>query len=603
MTGDEVDSPPETAVDEHISESRLAATNPSSDEAAHLARCVMCRHRRTELLAFLGPDDPAPELPRSARLAPGSCFGRYMIEGVLGEGGIAVVYRARHTELGSLHAIKVLSGPSRQVRERMTTEGRIQARIRSRNIVAVTDVIDVDGAPGLVMELVEGPSLAEHLEGRRRLPLGEVDELVRGILTGVAAAHRAGLIHRDLKPGNILLSPTAEGLVPKIADFGLAKVLDVLGEWAAHHTGTNTMLGTALYMSPEQIRATGEVDQRSDLFALGAILYELVTGTRAFAAGDRMAIFTAITDGRYRPVRELAPDTPERMVAAIEAALTVDLDRRVGSVEALAGLWGVSLPASDGSGHASRPPPTTGARPRKTMPWPPVLLLAPLFAVAAGAALLLNWPESRKRVVCMDATAERSVYDAEVYQRGATNADVLNDLLRDLPIDIDKETLPSTWNREDHLLALRPDLVVIHRSAFFHALNLEFALGYPDATTGIFPEPSFAPRWALLYRTADDKLIAMLGLVGTVLPDTRFLVYSRGSGDKEWPNEDHRQAWAADIERRFPALAGDVYTMEIAGGVKAGSFGNPVVAEDVRRRVKAILGIDGPVRTPAEVGF
>ena len=523
---------------------------------------------------------------------------------------MAVVYRARHTELGSMHAIKVLMGTSRQVRERLATEGRIQARIRSRNIVTVTDVIDVNGAPGLVMELVEGPSLDQLLERTRRLPLGQVDDLVRGILNGVAAAHRAGLIHRDLKPGNILLSPTAEGMVPKIADFGLAKVLDEMKEWAAHKTGTNAVFGTALYMSPEQIRATADVDRRSDLFSLGAILYELVTGVRAFAADDRMAIFTAVTEGRYRPVRELAPETPDRMVAAIEAALTPDVNRRVQSVEALAGLWGVSLPVSDGAGSVPssdravavpRSPSSGGSGGDRPVWRRPVIATFVALLVVAILAILV--PKPQQRVVLMDSPAERSVYDKAVFLAGGTNADVLNDLLRDLPIDIDKETLPSTWNREDHLLTMRPDLVVIHRSAFFHSLNLEFAVPYPDQDFSMLPDASPKRLFPTLYRTADDKLIAMLGFVGTTLPDTRFLVYSRGSGDPEWPNMDHRRKWAEDVERRFPSLAGDIYTMEVKGSGNDRTFKSSVNAKEMRRLVKAILGLGVPVQTPAEVGF
>jgi serine/threonine protein kinase len=274
------------------------------------------------------------------RLAPGTRADRYEVEDVLGAGGMAVVYRARHVQLGTFHAIKVLTVPSPEIRERLLVEGRVQATIRSPNIVPVTDVIDVGGAPGLVMELVDGPTLADLLR-RGPLPLDQVDALARGIMAGVCAAHRAGLIHRDLKPANILLAQSDGGLIPKIADFGLAKVLDATASSDPDlaRTQSRTTLGTPQYMSPEQIRSAKSVDTRSDLWSLGAILYEMVTGARAFAGPDVISVFVAITEGRYQPVQAIVPTAPARMLSAIDAALRVDPAERIEDVERLAAIW------------------------------------------------------------------------------------------------------------------------------------------------------------------------------------------------------------------------------------------------------------------------
>ncbi|MCA9493790.1 MAG: protein kinase, partial [Myxococcales bacterium] len=143
--------------------------------------------------------------------------GRYRVGGTLGRGAMAVVYLVRHEQLGTLHAMKVLELPSSVVRRRLLTEGTIQAALRNPHVVAVTDVVEVEGCPALIMELVHGPSL-ELLIAEGPLPLDVVRSLGTGILLGVQAAHRHGTIHRDLKPANVLIA--AAGEVPKIADFG-----------------------------------------------------------------------------------------------------------------------------------------------------------------------------------------------------------------------------------------------------------------------------------------------------------------------------------------------------------------------------------------------
>ncbi|MCB9677217.1 MAG: serine/threonine protein kinase [Alphaproteobacteria bacterium] len=269
---------------------------------------------------------------------------RYTVEEVIGEGGMAVVYRARHAQLGTLHALKVLSLTSRAVRERLLQEGRVQARLRHPNIVAVTDVIEVNGQPGLVMELVEGPSL-DDLVKQQKLTIEQADAIGRGVLAGVAHAHAHGLIHRDLKPANVMLQITADGLVPKVTDFGLAKI--AAGDDTKARTRTGATMGTPQYMSPEQIHDSKNVDARSDVFAVGAILYELVTGERAFDGDNLLEIFARVANAEYTDPRSLRPDLPERMADAILRSLVIDPDARVPSCKELFALWtaGESMPA------------------------------------------------------------------------------------------------------------------------------------------------------------------------------------------------------------------------------------------------------------------
>lgn len=262
---------------------------------------------------------------------------RYRIEGVLGAGGMAVVFLARHRTLGSLHALKLLSIHSPRIEQRLVAEGRAQSGLQHPNVVSVTDLLTVDGSPALVMEYVKGPTLGELLRGYRPT-LTEVDALARGVLTGVAAAHAHGVIHRDLKPSNILLATIDGELVPKIADFGLVKA--VAGPSTdGGGTRTGTRMGTPAYMAPEQIEDASSVDARADVFSLGAILHELVSGERCFGDGSAFEIWQRIRTGQRRPLPADGAGIPARMRAAISGALRTDCDERIPDVQTLLKIW------------------------------------------------------------------------------------------------------------------------------------------------------------------------------------------------------------------------------------------------------------------------
>ncbi|MBX2797983.1 MAG: serine/threonine protein kinase [Myxococcales bacterium] len=237
---------------------------------------------------------------------------------------MASVYKARHIQLDSYHAIKVLYITAPSLRQRLLMEGKVQANLRHPNIVRVTDVLDVQGAPALVMEFVDGPSLDAWLS-LNRPTLDQSLWLFRGILRGVLAAHKRGVVHRDLKPANVMLAPAHDGVIPKVTDFGLVKSI------AAHegHTQAGMALGTPEYMGPEQIRDASDVDQRADMWALGCILYELVCGCRAFSSHDRMSTFNLIVAGQYTAPTEIVADLPGHVDEAIRRLLQVDPDKRL----------------------------------------------------------------------------------------------------------------------------------------------------------------------------------------------------------------------------------------------------------------------------------
>ncbi|MEQ1569089.1 MAG: serine/threonine-protein kinase, partial [Myxococcota bacterium] len=270
-------------------------------------------------------------------LQPGTVVGdRYAVDAPIGRGGVATVYRVRHLTLDTLHALKVLQHVTGSVQERLLREGKLQGRLGHPNVVAVTDAIDVRGVPALVLELVDGPNLGALL-AQRALTVPQIDLLGAQILAGVAAAHEAGLVHRDLKPANVLVARTRLGLVAKVTDFGLARVLD--DDLDGRRTRTGAGLGTPQHMAPEQIRDAKDVDERADVWALGTVLYELATGRPAFDDPDRLALFLAIAEGRYTRVEVIRPDLPDRMVHAIGRALSVDRRDRPPHAGALLELW------------------------------------------------------------------------------------------------------------------------------------------------------------------------------------------------------------------------------------------------------------------------
>jgi eukaryotic-like serine/threonine-protein kinase len=262
-------------------------------------------------------------------LEPGGLLdNRYEVVRKLAAGGMATIYLVRHLGLHSLHALKVPDPRifhSADARHRFTTEGRIQALLRHPHIAQVTDIV-ISPVPGLVMEYVEGGTL-EDLLGQSpggRLGLPTLRQLFLPVLDAMQEAHGHRVVHRDLTPSNILLTQGHQGrLHPKVTDFGIAKVTqDEPGE--KYRTRTGVLLGTRPYMSPEQIGGASDVDARTDIFALGAILYEAATGRVAFDAGSDFEMMKRITEGNFTPPEQVVPELPESLCQCIRKAMTVD---------------------------------------------------------------------------------------------------------------------------------------------------------------------------------------------------------------------------------------------------------------------------------------
>ena len=292
---------------------------------------------------------------------------RYVVEGMIGAGGIAEVYKVRHLELGSSHALKVLTWRRKGLAKRFLDEGKFQASLGHPNVVTVTDILRFDGQVALVMEFIDGITLEDCLEQRGALPVSEAFALFVPILAAVAAAHDRRVLHRDLKPANVLLANTPVGWVPKVADFGIAKFVEE--EMGGGSTTAGMIMGSPGYMAPEQVRDSSTVDERADIFSLGAILYEMLTGRRAFADVDGGVSVTSTLDREPPPVD--VPDVTPEIAAAIRRALARDREVRFSDCRAFA--QGLGLDAHplllDLAEHSGYPPTFdsqyTGARPTR----------------------------------------------------------------------------------------------------------------------------------------------------------------------------------------------------------------------------------------------
>jgi serine/threonine-protein kinase len=258
---------------------------------------------------------------------------KYRIDALLGEGAMGLVYRATHLHLDEPVAIKVLRRSLRaeSIVERFQREARACLRVRSPHVVRVLDLDrPTDGPPFLVMELLDGEDAEALVSREGPLPIAEAVAIVREACIGVAAAHRAGLVHRDLKPANLFLARTDEGVVTKVLDFGISK-------WSGVSTSqTQGVFGSPSYMSPEQLVAAADVDARTDVWSLGATLFELLTGRLPFEADHLPALVYAIAHTKPPSPCELRPEIPRALEVEILRALESDRDARTPSAEAFA---------------------------------------------------------------------------------------------------------------------------------------------------------------------------------------------------------------------------------------------------------------------------
>jgi serine/threonine-protein kinase len=277
--------------------------------------------------------------------------GKYEVERVLGSGGMGVVVAARHLQLGKTVALKFLlkhAYESPEAMSRFVREGQALARITSPHVARVMDVGTLDsGEPYLVMEYLEGSDLGALIKRERPLSIQEAVQYLLQACEAVAEAHAKGIVHRDLKPSNLFLTQSADGApLVKVLDFGISKSLITQpAGLAAHDTSTGALVGSPMYMSPEQIRDARRVDARTDIWALGVILHELLTGKPPFQGETLAGTLASVAADPPAPVRALRPDIPVALESVIRRCLQKSPQRRFASVAELARALGEFGPA------------------------------------------------------------------------------------------------------------------------------------------------------------------------------------------------------------------------------------------------------------------
>jgi len=334
-------------------------------------------------------------------LAVGSKLGPYEILAPLGAGGMGEVYRARDTRLNRTVAIKILPAQFTSdpvSKQRFEREAKTISGLNHPHICVLYDIGHQDGVDYIVMECVEGETLANRLE-KGPLPLEQVLKVGREIAEALDKAHRNGVVHRDLKPGNIML--TAAGA--KLLDFGLAKpaapmatlaTMTAMAPVQSPVTQQGTIVGTFQYMSPEQVEGK-DLDGRSDIFSLGAVLYEMLTGQRAFDGKSQLSVASAILEKEPAPLTSVKPLTPPSLDHAIRRCLAKSPDERWQTARDLSQelKWIAESGTQSGPAVSARPKPRSAA-----LAW--LAAGGALAALAAGlAAGYLARPRAEKRVI------------------------------------------------------------------------------------------------------------------------------------------------------------------------------------------------------------
>jgi serine/threonine-protein kinase len=329
--------------------------------------------------------------------------GKYRVESVLGSGGMGVVVAAVHVELGQRVALKFLlphAVENGEAATRFLREARACVKIDSEHVARVIDVGRLEsGAPYMVMEYLEGNDLSGHAHGEA-LPVAAAVDFVLQACAAMAVAHAVGVIHRDLKPANLFVTKRPDGSpLLKVLDFGISKVSVV--DAPAGLTHSQAIMGSPHYMSPEQVQSARRVDVRTDIWSLGVILYELLTGVLPFPGEALGEVFTAVMTGTPKPVRALRPSVPPGLERAIMRALEKPLERRFANIGELSGaLVDFAPPGSrvlhdrisgvmSRAGLSSAPPPPLLAKLASVQPPAP-------DAAPVVSATDTNWAERTK---------------------------------------------------------------------------------------------------------------------------------------------------------------------------------------------------------------
>ena len=357
-------------------------------------------------LADVFPDAAAVDPPTASAVKPGAVddalsilapgrgpgvlgmLDHYEVLEVVGRGGMGVVYKARDTKLQRVVAIKALApalAADGTARKRFVREAQAAAAVRDDHVVGIHAVHDEGPVTYLVMEFISGTNLAKKVKEFGPLALKEILRIGMQTAAGLAAAHKQGLVHRDIKPANILLENGVQRV--KIADFGLARAVDNVGL-----TQSGVVVGTPLYMAPEQARGEA-VDQRTDLFSLGSVLYTLCTGRPAFKADNTLAVLKRVCELTPRPIRDANPDLPDWLAAIVDKLLAKDPKDRYQSAAEVAQLLSRHLADVQQPGSTTAPTSAPAPISVRRKPFAKATVVLGLAFVLGIAAVVAMWPK------------------------------------------------------------------------------------------------------------------------------------------------------------------------------------------------------------------
>jgi serine/threonine protein kinase len=529
------------------------------------------------------PPDINPQPGRSSasrtRLSAGTSLGAFAVAEPLGSGGMGEVYRARDTRLDRQVAIKVLSSErdaAPGARERFEREARAISRLSHPRICTIHDIgvaaLDGSDVPYLVMELLDGETLAARI-ARGPLSIEQSLSYAIDIADALIAAHSQGIVHRDLKPANVMLTSTGV----KLLDFGLAQLrtAETAGPPVARASSVSgltipgVVMGTLPYASPEQLRGE-RVDTRTDIFAFGALLFEMLTGSRPFTADSQAGLIAAVLEHDAPPVSGRQPLTPASLDRIVQKCLAKNPDDRWQTARDLRSelVWvreGREQERIDDRIErraATRRDDTAHRGVRWLLP----------AAILAGLLGLLLWSFAPRTtlpvIVLMDSPGR--VYDPATAKAGGTNADDLSDALAGLPVILLKENTSSMWHREEWVRRQNPDLVISHLSALLDARQAD-----NDALEDH------------LFGLAEQRLTSFFGYLGTANARTRFLIYSRG----KFATQELADTWVSGVVARFPHLEGRLHTISVPGGRASATFRDPATARMFRDQVTSVLAL------------
>ena len=530
-----------------------------------------------------------------SELKVGQVVGSYEIISLISRGGMGEVYLAQDRRLSRKVALKILPASFTKDSDRLRRfeqEARAASSLNHPNIITIYEIGKVDELSFIAMEFIDGETLRQRIM-QGQMKIADALNVAEQIASALAAAHAAHLIHRDIKPENVIARH--DGYV-KVLDFGLVKlgaINEVDSEEATRKlmkTSAGVLLGTVTYMSPEQARGL-EVDERTDIWSLGVVLYEMLSGQDPFRGVTTSDILVGILEHEPPSLGSVSPQISETLEWIVTKALTKDREERYQTArEMLTDIRRLKhrfdlaaerersfAPGVEKSTQAdnvigarlnasAKPSPAKGSWTAARLG----LLLA-IGLVIALVAGVMTWkwfkraiPSGAPVIVLMDSPLPDRVYDPETRKKGGTNADDISDILRDLPVVIEKENTSALWHREDQVLRRNPALIVIHRSCF------------ADADMAFDPQSKVA-------EIAEGKITGFLAYIGLGDPSTKFLIYTR--------RVDDHGAWGSELEKRFPQLKGRVSTMSIAGGLEHATFRDPNTAQALKQQVQSILGL------------